>query len=154
MATAAAATTTVEPPAAPADPCQDAAAAPLPSLHHQASSAAAADAVAAAAAPAGLSPPIAGLSKVAIPAYDPARAQAIADEITAGALARLAANAASGAPLKNKWFVSSAIWEAGSGAGVHVGAALEGEGESDGCACYGVGGDGVEGVVSVGWVRI
>ena len=122
-----------------------------PSLHFQASSAAAADAVAAAAAAAGLTPPTAG---IAIPPYDPARAQAVVDEITAGTLVRLAANAASGSPLKNKWVVSSAVWEAGSGAGVHVGAALEGEAEIDGCVCTGVGGDGFEAVVSVGWVRI
>ena len=126
---------------------------PTPTPPPTATSLAAAEAVSAAAAAAGLRCPPAAGAQPALP-YDPVRAQAVADEVTAGVLARLAsAGAGAGAGLAGggghgkKWVCVCSIWEAGSGAGVHVGAALLGGEAAQ--ACYGVGGDGMEGVVSV-----
>jgi hypothetical protein len=102
-------------------------------------------AVAAAAAAAGLAAPPPGVP--ATP-YTPARAQAVADEVTRGTLARLA-----GLGRSCKWVVSAFLGEGGSGAGCHAGSALCAE-AGDGGECFGVGGDGLEGVVSVWWVRV
>jgi hypothetical protein len=102
-------------------------------------------AVAGAAAAAGLTPPTPG---VPTEPCDPTRAQAVADEVTAGVLARLAGL---GAPVK--WVVSTGVAEAGSGAGVHAGTATSLE-SGDGSGCYAVQGDGLEGLVSVWWVRV
>jgi hypothetical protein len=102
-------------------------------------------AVAAAASAAGLVPPTPG---VPVTPYDPARAQAVADGLARGTLAGLAALAR---PVK--WVVSVGLAQAGSGAGVHVGSATTGE-AGDGGGAYGVGGDGLEGVVSVWWARV